>query len=501
MSDQRERERAKIDGQAAFAGAAYLMGVGLIFLLERVGAPDGLVRALGPLFALSGLALLGVLTRSTRVPGFFAADRAVPAPYAGLAFAAIAAGLIFCLGSPKDSPLPLAGVAIGLCISGLAVGPALRAMNASAPSDLLASRFPHPLLRLYFAGLMLAIGVLIAAAGYTTAVDAFTALFTLSRGAAGTIIAVILALMVVPGGLAGLLWGGAAGAGILIIILALPIAAQFFANDAAIAPLFRDSGIWSDALARAWGAGDSGDPATHWLVVLASALAVGALPPVASAAVGSFSGRHAARAGILGLIFAALIGLAVFIDLVLWPSSPGAMTSGLKSSAMLLAPLMLASAGVHCAARAWGARAGGGYERYMPLASQRLARSRALTLVVIALCAALTVRQYPEPKLAVLIAAALSLGLAAPTLALAFSARAASAHAAAGVLASVTTALVLYAAEGGVVDTGRLLIGALCAAAAGFIMGSAAAIFSPAELKTPPIRRDLFRDTPLDAGG
>jgi len=87
MPDQRERERTKIDGQAVFAGVAYLMGVGLIFLLERLGAPDGLVRALGPLFALAGLALLGVLTRSTRVPAFFTADRAVPAPYAGLAFA------------------------------------------------------------------------------------------------------------------------------------------------------------------------------------------------------------------------------------------------------------------------------------------------------------------------------------------------------------------------------------------------------------------------------
>ena len=76
MSDQRERERAKIDGRAAFAGAAYLMGIGLIDLLARVGAPDGLVRGLGPLFALTGLALLGVLMRSTRVPAFFAAERA-----------------------------------------------------------------------------------------------------------------------------------------------------------------------------------------------------------------------------------------------------------------------------------------------------------------------------------------------------------------------------------------------------------------------------------------
>ena len=41
---QDERDRAKIDGQAAFASAAFLIGVGSIYLLARVGAPDGLVH-------------------------------------------------------------------------------------------------------------------------------------------------------------------------------------------------------------------------------------------------------------------------------------------------------------------------------------------------------------------------------------------------------------------------------------------------------------------------
>ena len=58
---------------------------------------------------------------------------------------------------------------------------------------------------------------------------------------------------------------------------------------------------------------------------------------------------------------------------------------------MLLPALMLAAAGVHSASRAWGTNAGGAYERYTPLASQRLARSRTLTLLVIALCAFLTI--------------------------------------------------------------------------------------------------------------
>jgi hypothetical protein len=501
MPDQHERERAKIDGRAAFAGAAYLMGLGLIFLLERVGAPDGLVRALAPLFALTGLALLGVLTRSTRVPAFFAAERAIPPPYAGLAFAAIAAGLILCLGGPGDSPLPLDGVAIGLCVSALIVGPLLRATNASALSDILATRFPNPSLRLYFAILLFAIGALVAAAGFDVAADAFMALFTPSRSAAGIVIAVILALMIAPGGLAGLLWGGAASAGMVVAILALPIVAQSFASDATVAPLLQNAEVWRDALARAWGSGDNGDSATHILVVLASALAVAALPALTSPAIGGYGRGGAARAGAFGLIFAAFIGVAAFIDIKVWPLPQGPMTTGLKWSAILPAALMLATAGVHSASRAWGTNAGGVYDRFMPLASQRLARSRALMLVVIALCATVTPQPAFDPRFAILIAAALSLCLAAPALALAFSARAASPHAIAAVLTSLATAVVLGAFEHAMPDPARLLIGALCAAAAGFIVGWSTAIFSPRGREPTPVRRDPFLDAPLDFGG
>ncbi|WP_158816837.1 hypothetical protein [Methylocapsa sp. S129] len=500
MPDQRERERAKIDGRAAFAAAAYLMGIGLIFLLERVGASEGLVHALGPLFALAGLALLGVLTRSTRVPAFFAADRAIPAPYAGLAFAAIAAGLVLCLRLSGDSPLPLAGVAIGLCISALVIGPLLRATNASALSDLLATRFPSLVLRLYFAGLLFAIGALVAAAGLATAVDAFMTLFAPSRATAAIVVAIILALMIVPGGLAGLLWGGAASAGIIILILALPIAMQFFASDGVIAPLLGAAGVGRDALARAWSAGDAVDPKAQFLVVLASTLAIAALPPLTSAAIGGSGQRQALRASAFGLAFTAFVILAAFVDLVVWPAPLGAMTGGLKSSAMLLAALMLAGAGVHSASRAWGANAGGAYDRYMPLASQRLARSRTLMLALIALCAALIVRLPFDPKLALVGAAALSLGLIAPVLALAFSPRTTSTHAAAAAFVSLATVLILGALESRVPDAGRLLIGALCAAAAGFIVGWSSAIFSPGEREAPPARRDLFIDAPLDPG-
>jgi cation/acetate symporter len=501
MQDQRKRERAKIDGRASFAGAAYLMGVGLIFLLGRVGAPDGLVQALGPLFALSGAALLGVLTRSTRVPTFFIADRAIPAPYAGLAFAAYAAGLFLCLGPPSAAPMPLAGVAIGLGVGGLIVGPFLRASGASALSDILATRFPNLLLKAIFTGVLLAIGIFVAAAGFEAAADAFMALFTASRGAAVAVVAAMLVLMIVPGGLAGLIWGGAANAGILLIILFLPIAAQFFADDAAIGAALRDPALWRDALGQTWSAAGAQDSGTNVLVVLASVLAIASLAPFTGPAIASFREGQAVRAGAFGLLFLALIGLAAFIDLVVWPSPAGPMSSGLKASALLLAALALCSAGVQAASRARGTNAGGAYSRYMPLASQRLARSRALTLALIALCAGLTWRLAIDPRAAVVVAAALSLSLIAPALALAFSSRATPTHAMACVAVSLGLAVVLIAVERRIPDAERLLIGALCAGAAGFVAGWAAAIFAPGEGDQSPARRDIFVDAPLDPSG
>jgi len=88
----------------------------------------------------------------------------------------------------------------------------------------------------------------------------------------------------------------------------------------------------------------------------------------------------------------------------------------------------------------------------------------------------------------------------APALAVAASARANSAHGAAAALISLTAAVGLAALEGRVPEPEKLLIGALCAAAAGFIVGWSAAIFSPRRRGPAPVRRDLFLDAPLDAG-
>ena len=74
----------RFDGLAVFAGAAFALGLGLIAALERVGAPDGFVEALGPLLAFVGLCVVGIATRAPSLPDFLAARRSTPRSMAGL---------------------------------------------------------------------------------------------------------------------------------------------------------------------------------------------------------------------------------------------------------------------------------------------------------------------------------------------------------------------------------------------------------------------------------
>ena len=92
------RDRERIDGLATFAAAAFLTALGLVAALARVGAPDRVVAALGPLVAVMGLVILGLVNRTARLGDFLAARRAVPPFYGGMALAATAAGLALAFG-------------------------------------------------------------------------------------------------------------------------------------------------------------------------------------------------------------------------------------------------------------------------------------------------------------------------------------------------------------------------------------------------------------------
>ncbi len=132
MDERRTVSQTRIDGRAIFACAAYLIGVGLIFLLERIGAPTGLVRVLGPILALGAVVIIGALMWTTRIAAFYAADHAGAPRYGAAAFAAIAASLIFCADrGAASAPRPVVALAVGFAAAALLVGPLARSAGGS----------------------------------------------------------------------------------------------------------------------------------------------------------------------------------------------------------------------------------------------------------------------------------------------------------------------------------------------------------------------------------
>jgi len=85
--------RERVDGNAVFLAVAFALCVGLVAALERVGAPDGFVEALGPFIALVALSVVGLANRAQNLTDFLAVRRAGPTLYGGFAFVAIVAGL------------------------------------------------------------------------------------------------------------------------------------------------------------------------------------------------------------------------------------------------------------------------------------------------------------------------------------------------------------------------------------------------------------------------
>jgi cation/acetate symporter len=493
-----QHDRDRIDGLTTFAAAAFLTGMGLVAALARVGAPDRLVEALGPLIALVGLAIIGVLTRTARLSDFLAAGRAIPAAYGGLAFAATAAGLVLTLqaGDGGRGALPLPAAALGVVVAALLVGPLLRRANVSALSDVLATRFPAHLTRAAFALVLWSAGVLVASAGLDTAVGIVVFHVGQSRRVAEIVVAFALAMTVVPGGLKGLLWSDAASAGGALAIAAIGAGLAWLGLGAPEAPLAQTAAGW---LAPPHAPVDAAD----LLFEIAVTLGVGALFAFAPPAIGAPPGQ-ATRAGLYGLVFGVAglalgaTGLAAF-----WPNpaTAPATAGALVGAATWLPALALARAGVLGAARAAGVDLGAAYTRLTVLASARIARTRLMMLAVIVLATIVSDARILDPAKAVALALAITLALVLPSLVLAATTRWRS-PAAFAALATGVAGLGRVGLAGGPSIGGRdLLIGALIAGAAALLVGAAVGLAAAVAFgqQRRVTRADPFGDLRLGA--
>lgn len=314
-TEQEARERDAIDGRVTFAIVAFVAAGGLIVLLDRVGVSERFIAAIGPTSALLALGLIGFLLRTMRISGFYAAGRTTPPVYAGFATAAIATALIAPFTPPVSDLYSGAGVftgfAFGLAVAAFVSGPYLRKTGAFSISDLVGARFDNMALRLG-AALLVGVSALLAGmAGFETAVSALSTIAGLTRGASAFVVALVLVIATVPGGLSGVVWAAVAAAGVAIAGFALPLLLAALAGQSIPLPALGDNEAWrrATALISFW-QGDSGQPVS-FLLSLGMALGMAASAPLIAPFITVRSPRAALRAGVGASLWSAALAAIV----------------------------------------------------------------------------------------------------------------------------------------------------------------------------------------------
>jgi Na+/proline symporter len=490
-------ERERIDGLAVFAAVAFLGGVGVIAALERVGAPDGLVEALGPLIALAGLAVIGFSQRAASLVDFLTARRSVPAFYLGLGFAAIVGGIVLTLASGAQAAreLPWLPIAAGTGLVGLVVGPALRGRNVSSPVDVLATRFPPFPVRVVFGLTLFALALLSASAGFHLTAQSFAAALGDDPRAGVAVTVVALGLTLLPGGLKSAAWTDAAsGGGALLIAFGGALLADGLL-PAATAPLSSGlGGLATQASAL------RADPLLAVAVVVGLAFYFPLLAPAMAAS----SATEARRTGLNGLVFAILGIAAAAVALPLFAQSPASASHAAKTllaTATALPSLALTRAGVLAASRAGGFDLARAYSRLAVLSSRRIAVQRLAMLAAIALSPFALRPLGLGPDRALVVSISGSLAFLAPplTIALVLGARASSASA----LVALVGAVVVLTVEARFDPAGFAGFGlveeAFIAAGGALALGALATLLVPARgAPRGQPAADPFVDMPFD---
>lgn len=292
--------RARIDGGFSFTLAVFAVGLGLIAVLERVGLPEQALKLCVCALILGGFVLIAAIMRSMRPVDFHAGGRILPAPYAGLAYAGLSAGLFLPFLPPLPAGLGLnslvAGFAAGLILCVLATGPYLRRSAAFSPADFIGSRFPDPFARSAIAVIAAICAALVAIGGYAFALRAFLAITGASHGLGAAVLGIVLVLLIVPSGLSGVIWVAAGAAVVTMAALGLPILS-----------MLREPTSWM-ATATRFSAMTGANPraSLDLPVMIALALGLAALGPLLGPAVAGCDGTRARRSGFFALLLIAV---------------------------------------------------------------------------------------------------------------------------------------------------------------------------------------------------
>jgi cation/acetate symporter len=302
-----QNDRARIDGGFSFSASAFILGLGLLAVLDRIGLPDELLRIGVLALIFCGLAVIAILRRTMRPVEFYVAGRCLPASYAGIVFAGAAFGL-FLPFLPPVGDVSFTAIALGFCFGCLwllfVAGPVLRQNGAYSFADLIARRFPLFSVRIPVVLVVAFCAAAIALGGYDLALNSLVAATGMERSAAILLLGLWLILFVVPGGLSGVIWILAAAAVIAVAALALPLGLGIVSGQPLASPIVGDQMLWVQGLAdfaRVTGAKTAAG--VEFPVVIAFALGVSLLSPLASAAVASRDQATAWRCGVTGTLW------------------------------------------------------------------------------------------------------------------------------------------------------------------------------------------------------
>jgi len=497
MQDFTPTRRERIDGLALFAAVAFAIGVGAIATLERVGAPDGFVEALGPLFAFAMLSVIGLANRAVNLTDFLAARRAGPVLYGGLAFIALVAGVVLARAEAagRVDAVAWTPIAIGAAFAGLVVAPALRATQVSAIPDVLATRFPAAPLRIVFSLVVFAIGLLTALAGFRLATQALAAEFQANARLGAAFVVAALVFTLAPGGARSAFWTDAASGGGALMIALFGALLAALNLSAPWAPLGAGLARLTDDVATA---GAQPGPSVALAVAFAFFL------PLTTPALAARSEGEAMRMGAAGVVLAFVALAAAVVALPYVAGAPGGAShtgQALISAATWLPTVALARSGAWISARAIGLDLTRTHTRLTVLSSQRIALSRLAMLATIAICP--FVLRFSEVSAggALTFALALTLAFVAPSLLLAMTLRSrGSSFVAAGALFAASTSWGLsWKVAPAAFHADGVLIQALLAGAAGLAIGAFVALVYPDRADATALpTSDAFAETPFD---
>ncbi|MHB8885923.1 MAG: hypothetical protein ACYC5H_12770 [Methylovirgula sp.] len=304
-------DRTRIDGGFSFAVAALALGLGLLTILERIGLPDEVLRIGVIALIFAGLIITVLFLRTMRPIDYYAGGRRLPATYAGLAFAGVALGVFLPFLPPSSIGIGLssasAGFGIGCLWALFAAGPILRRSGGYSFGDLIASRFPHLMVRVPIVLVMGFCAGCIALGGYEIALRGLIAATGAERTLGAPIVAGLLILLIVPAGLSGIVWTAAAATVITTLALILPLGRDLLSGAPLAFPIFGDQAIWTQAVAHFTVLTEaSRQTAFRPGLVVAIGLGVATLAPLFGATIATRDEGAAWRSGLIGIIWLAL---------------------------------------------------------------------------------------------------------------------------------------------------------------------------------------------------